>query len=100
MTVPLYNMTLKCAKCGVISSPDVSSTATSNAMLVWLIIYQLFYDASFFWPSLSHVLSLSLSLSLALSLSLSHTHTHRALWPVNTLTHLDTHECRHTHTHT
>ncbi|KAL2085025.1 hypothetical protein ACEWY4_020543 [Coilia grayii] len=32
MTVPLYNMTLKCAKCGVISSPDVSSTATSNAM--------------------------------------------------------------------
>ncbi|XP_073782545.1 adhesion G protein-coupled receptor B1 isoform X16 [Danio rerio] len=32
MTVPLYNMTLKCAKCGVISSPDVSTTATSNAM--------------------------------------------------------------------
>uniref|UniRef100_A0A8C7X4Z9 Adhesion G protein-coupled receptor B1a n=1 Tax=Oryzias sinensis TaxID=183150 RepID=A0A8C7X4Z9_9TELE len=33
MTVPLYNMTLKCAKCGVISSADVSTTATSNAML-------------------------------------------------------------------
>ncbi|XP_038144328.1 adhesion G protein-coupled receptor B1 isoform X8 [Cyprinodon tularosa] len=32
MTVPLYNMTLKCAKCGVISSADVSTTATSNAM--------------------------------------------------------------------
>ncbi|XP_051922365.1 adhesion G protein-coupled receptor B1 isoform X4 [Hippocampus zosterae] len=32
MTVPLYNMTLKCAKCGVISSADVSATATSNAM--------------------------------------------------------------------
>uniref|UniRef100_A0AAY4AC22 Brain-specific angiogenesis inhibitor 1 n=1 Tax=Denticeps clupeoides TaxID=299321 RepID=A0AAY4AC22_9TELE len=32
MTMPLYNMTLKCAKCGVISSPDLSSTATSNAM--------------------------------------------------------------------
>lgn len=42
MTVPLYNMTLKCAKCGVISSADVSTTATSNAMLVPLIIYQLF----------------------------------------------------------
>ncbi|KAF7227401.1 transcript variant X1 [Nothobranchius furzeri] len=38
MTVPLYNMTLKCAKCGVISSADVSTTATSNAMLVQLII--------------------------------------------------------------
>uniref|UniRef100_A0A8C6PU28 G-protein coupled receptors family 2 profile 2 domain-containing protein n=1 Tax=Nothobranchius furzeri TaxID=105023 RepID=A0A8C6PU28_NOTFU len=34
MTVPLYNMTLKCAKCGVISSADVSTTATSNAMLL------------------------------------------------------------------
>uniref|UniRef100_A0AAR2L9X5 Adhesion G protein-coupled receptor B1a n=1 Tax=Pygocentrus nattereri TaxID=42514 RepID=A0AAR2L9X5_PYGNA len=32
MTVPLYNMTLKCAKCGVISSADLSTTATSNAM--------------------------------------------------------------------
>ncbi|XP_041104052.1 adhesion G protein-coupled receptor B1-like isoform X5 [Polyodon spathula] len=32
MTVPLYSMTLKCAKCGVVSSADVSSTATSNAM--------------------------------------------------------------------
>ncbi|XP_006635755.3 adhesion G protein-coupled receptor B1 isoform X2 [Lepisosteus oculatus] len=32
MTVPLYSMTLKCAKCGVISSADVSTTATSNAM--------------------------------------------------------------------
>ncbi|XP_053736524.1 adhesion G protein-coupled receptor B1-like isoform X2 [Synchiropus splendidus] len=32
MTVPLYNMTLKCAKCGIISSADVSTTATSNAM--------------------------------------------------------------------
>ncbi|XP_068616631.1 adhesion G protein-coupled receptor B1 [Brachionichthys hirsutus] len=32
MTVPLYNMTLKCAKCGVISSADVSTAATSNAM--------------------------------------------------------------------
>ncbi|XP_056142961.1 adhesion G protein-coupled receptor B1 [Lampris incognitus] len=32
MTVPLYNMTLKCAKCGVVSSADVSTTATSNAM--------------------------------------------------------------------
>ncbi|XP_030641181.1 adhesion G protein-coupled receptor B1 [Chanos chanos] len=32
VTVPLYNMTLKCAKCGVISSADVSTTATSNAM--------------------------------------------------------------------
>ncbi|XP_051574769.1 adhesion G protein-coupled receptor B1-like isoform X8 [Myxocyprinus asiaticus] len=32
MAVPLYNMTLKCAKCGVISSADVSTTATSNAM--------------------------------------------------------------------
>ncbi len=42
VTVPLYNMTLKCAKCGVISSADVSTTATSNAMLVPLIIYQLF----------------------------------------------------------
>lgn len=40
MTVPLYNMTLKCAKCGVISSADLSTTATSNAMLVLLIIYQ------------------------------------------------------------
>lgn len=39
MTVPLYNMTLKCAKCGVISSADVSTTATSNAMLVPLIIF-------------------------------------------------------------
>lgn len=39
MTVPLYNMTLKCAKCGVISSADVSATATSNAMLVPLIIF-------------------------------------------------------------
>lgn len=41
MTVPLYNMTLKCAKCGVISSADVSTTATSNAMLVPLIIFSL-----------------------------------------------------------
>ncbi|XP_018612435.2 adhesion G protein-coupled receptor B1 [Scleropages formosus] len=32
VTVPLYSMTLKCAKCGVISSADVSTTATSNAM--------------------------------------------------------------------
>lgn len=40
MTVPLYNMTLKCAKCGVISSADLSTTATSNAMLVLLITYQ------------------------------------------------------------
>ncbi|KAJ8411428.1 hypothetical protein AAFF_G00162360 [Aldrovandia affinis] len=32
VTVPLYSMTLKCAKCGVISSADLSTTATSNAM--------------------------------------------------------------------
>lgn len=52
MTVPLYNMTLKCAKCGVISSADVSTTATSNAMLVPLII---FFPNSFYsdlWPFL------------------------------------------------
>ncbi|XP_048384782.1 adhesion G protein-coupled receptor B1 isoform X11 [Stegostoma tigrinum] len=32
MTVPLYGMTLKCSKCGVISSAEVSATVTSNAM--------------------------------------------------------------------
>ncbi|KAJ1194592.1 hypothetical protein NDU88_003880 [Pleurodeles waltl] len=32
MTVPLYGMTLKCSKCGVVSSAEVSATATSNAM--------------------------------------------------------------------
>ncbi|XP_030409759.1 adhesion G protein-coupled receptor B1 isoform X3 [Gopherus evgoodei] len=32
MAVPLYGMTLKCSKCGVISSAEVSATATSNAM--------------------------------------------------------------------
>uniref|UniRef100_A0A8C6XF38 Adhesion G protein-coupled receptor B1 n=1 Tax=Naja naja TaxID=35670 RepID=A0A8C6XF38_NAJNA len=32
MAVPLYGITLKCSKCGVVSSPDVSATATSNAM--------------------------------------------------------------------
>jgi len=37
MAVPLYGMTLKCSKCGVVSSAEVSATATSNAMLVPLI---------------------------------------------------------------
>lgn len=37
MAVPLYGITLKCAKCGVVSSAEVSATATSNAMLVPLI---------------------------------------------------------------
>uniref|UniRef100_A0A8B9V889 Adhesion G protein-coupled receptor B1 n=1 Tax=Anas zonorhyncha TaxID=75864 RepID=A0A8B9V889_9AVES len=32
MAVPLYGMTLKCSKCGVVSSAEVSATATSNAM--------------------------------------------------------------------
>nr|XP_033791104.1 adhesion G protein-coupled receptor B1 isoform X2 [Geotrypetes seraphini] len=32
MTLPLYGMTLKCSKCGVVSSAEVSATATSNAM--------------------------------------------------------------------
>uniref|UniRef100_A0A670I9Z7 Adhesion G protein-coupled receptor B1 n=1 Tax=Podarcis muralis TaxID=64176 RepID=A0A670I9Z7_PODMU len=32
MAVPLYGLTLKCSKCGVLSSADVSATATSNAM--------------------------------------------------------------------
>ncbi|XP_063777220.1 adhesion G protein-coupled receptor B1 isoform X1 [Pseudophryne corroboree] len=32
MTMPLYGMTLKCSKCGVVSSAEVSATATSNAM--------------------------------------------------------------------
>ncbi|XP_051791791.1 adhesion G protein-coupled receptor B1 isoform X3 [Erpetoichthys calabaricus] len=32
MTVPLYSMTLKCTRCGVVSSADAPSTATSNAM--------------------------------------------------------------------
>ncbi|KAM5157189.1 adhesion G protein-coupled receptor B1 isoform 2-T2 [Mantella aurantiaca] len=32
MTMPLYGMTLKCSKCGVLSSAEVSATATSNAM--------------------------------------------------------------------
>uniref|UniRef100_H3A2J2 Adhesion G protein-coupled receptor B1a n=1 Tax=Latimeria chalumnae TaxID=7897 RepID=H3A2J2_LATCH len=32
MTMPHYGMTLKCSKCGVISSAEVSTTATSNAM--------------------------------------------------------------------
>ncbi|XP_072426067.1 adhesion G protein-coupled receptor B1 isoform X7 [Chiloscyllium punctatum] len=32
MTVPIYGMTLKCSKCGVISSAEVSATVTSNAM--------------------------------------------------------------------
>ncbi|XP_062914481.1 adhesion G protein-coupled receptor B1 isoform X11 [Mobula hypostoma] len=32
MTVPLYGMALKCSKCGVISSAEVSATVTSNAM--------------------------------------------------------------------
>ncbi|XP_078248150.1 adhesion G protein-coupled receptor B1 isoform X4 [Pogona vitticeps] len=32
MAVPLYGITLKCTKCGVVSSADVSATATSNAM--------------------------------------------------------------------
>ncbi|KAL7984008.1 hypothetical protein Chor_002578 [Crotalus horridus] len=32
MAVPLYGITLKCSKCGVVSSPDVSATATSNAI--------------------------------------------------------------------
>ncbi|XP_025023118.1 adhesion G protein-coupled receptor B1 [Python bivittatus] len=32
MAVPLYGITLKCSKCGVVSSADVSATATSNAM--------------------------------------------------------------------
>ncbi|KAJ8337929.1 hypothetical protein SKAU_G00368950 [Synaphobranchus kaupii] len=32
MTVPLYNMTLKCAKCGVISSADLSTTATQASL--------------------------------------------------------------------
>ncbi|XP_072324378.1 adhesion G protein-coupled receptor B1 isoform X9 [Scyliorhinus torazame] len=32
MTIPLYGMTLKCSKCGVISSAEVSATVTSNAM--------------------------------------------------------------------
>uniref|UniRef100_A0A8C7X3Z2 Adhesion G protein-coupled receptor B1a n=1 Tax=Oryzias sinensis TaxID=183150 RepID=A0A8C7X3Z2_9TELE len=48
MTVPLYNMTLKCAKCGVISSADVSTTATSNAMLVPLIILPSLFLLLFF----------------------------------------------------
>lgn len=52
MTVPLYNMTLKCAKCGVISSADVSTTATSNAMLVPLIIFFLNSFYSDLWPFL------------------------------------------------
>lgn len=37
MTVPLYGMALKCSKCGVISSAEVSATVTSNAMLVPVI---------------------------------------------------------------
>ncbi|XP_075437688.1 adhesion G protein-coupled receptor B1 isoform X8 [Ascaphus truei] len=32
MTMPLYGMTLKCSKCGVVSSAEVSATATSNAI--------------------------------------------------------------------
>ncbi|XP_053102385.1 adhesion G protein-coupled receptor B1 isoform X7 [Hemicordylus capensis] len=32
MAVPLYGITLKCSKCGVVSSAEVSATATSNAM--------------------------------------------------------------------
>uniref|UniRef100_A0A4W3GFP1 Adhesion G protein-coupled receptor B1 n=1 Tax=Callorhinchus milii TaxID=7868 RepID=A0A4W3GFP1_CALMI len=32
MTIPLYGMTLKCSKCGVISSGEVSATVASNAM--------------------------------------------------------------------
>uniref|UniRef100_H9GMZ7 Adhesion G protein-coupled receptor B1 n=2 Tax=Anolis carolinensis TaxID=28377 RepID=H9GMZ7_ANOCA len=32
MAVPLYGITLKCSKCGVVSSGEVSATATSNAM--------------------------------------------------------------------
>ncbi|OCT75074.1 hypothetical protein XELAEV_18034064mg [Xenopus laevis] len=32
MTMPLYGMTLKCSKCGIVSSAEVSATATSNAM--------------------------------------------------------------------
>lgn len=60
MTVPLYNMTLKCAKCGVISSADVSTTATSNAMLVPLIIFPYF---SFFAFSSALFSSLFLLLS-------------------------------------
>ncbi|XP_038615928.1 adhesion G protein-coupled receptor B1 isoform X4 [Tachyglossus aculeatus] len=32
MTIPLYGVTLKCSKCGIISSAEVTATATSNAM--------------------------------------------------------------------
>ncbi|KAM8967734.1 adhesion G protein-coupled receptor B1 isoform 2-T2 [Pelodytes ibericus] len=32
MAMPLYGMTLKCSKCGVVSSAEVSATATSNAI--------------------------------------------------------------------
>ncbi|XP_072266667.1 adhesion G protein-coupled receptor B1 isoform X1 [Pyxicephalus adspersus] len=36
MTMPLYGMTLKCSKCGVLSSAEVSATATSNAIALQL----------------------------------------------------------------
>ncbi|XP_072007183.1 adhesion G protein-coupled receptor B1 isoform X2 [Engystomops pustulosus] len=36
MTMPLYGMTLKCSKCGVVSSAEVSATATSNAIALQL----------------------------------------------------------------
>lgn len=51
MAVPLYGMTLKCSKCGVVSSAEVSATATSNAMLVPLIStsFLSFFPLSFFF---------------------------------------------------
>ncbi|XP_041422603.1 adhesion G protein-coupled receptor B1-like isoform X3 [Xenopus laevis] len=36
MTMPLYGMTLKCSKCGIVSSAEVSATATSNAIALQL----------------------------------------------------------------
>lgn len=48
MSEPHSGLTLKCAKCGVVSTTALSATTASNAMLVpiiYIFLLQIFYSA-------------------------------------------------------